>query len=188
MTSTDRRYFQEKYSASQDPWNFSTSWYEKRKYALTIGALPNERYANAFEPGCSIGVLSEMLASRCDRVLSTDIMDIALELARSRTAPLDNLRVEYLAIPEQWPREIFDLVVISEVAYYFDEPTLAEIIDLVIQTTESGAHIVGVHWRGVTDYPLSAQEVHRRFDQCTRFRRIVHHEDNHFLLDVWERI
>src|ERR1035437_6349846 len=62
MTSTDRQYFRNMYAANNDPWNFETSLYERRKYALTLDTLTKERYHNAFEPGCSIGVLSELLA------------------------------------------------------------------------------------------------------------------------------
>ncbi len=64
MTSTDRQYFVDLYASDPDPWRLATSWYERRKYALTVDALPNERYRRAFEPGCSIGVLSELLAPR----------------------------------------------------------------------------------------------------------------------------
>ena len=187
MTSTDRQYFHDMYQVSEDPWDFATSWYEARKYALTMAALPRQRYANAFEPGCSIGVLSELLASRCERVLSTDIVDSALERAKARVAPLGNVLVRRLAIPEDWPREHFDLVVISELAYYFSPLVLDQILSHAAESTEEGDTLVGVHWRGVTDYPLSAGEAHRRVDDCPKFRRIVHHEDERFLLDVWER-
>ena len=62
MTSTSRRYFDSMYEADADPWNFATSEYERRKYSLTVASLPRARYHHAFEPGCSIGVLSEQLA------------------------------------------------------------------------------------------------------------------------------
>jgi cyclopropane fatty-acyl-phospholipid synthase-like methyltransferase len=188
MRSTDRQYFRDMYRESDDPWNFATSEYEERKYAMTLSALPLRRYANAFEPGCSIGVLSELLAERCDRVLSTDIVDVALEQATSRVAHLGNVRIERRPIPEKWPRESFDLIVMSELAYYFDLPTLDEILGLVVDTTATGAHLVGVHWRGVTNYPLSAHGVHRRINRCTKLRRVVHLLDENFLLDVWERV
>ena len=59
-------YFEEIYSRAEDPWHFETSWYERRKYELTMAALPRERYRRAFEPGCANGALTERLASRCD--------------------------------------------------------------------------------------------------------------------------
>ena len=57
MTSTNRSYFEEMYRDSDDPWEFGTSPYEQRKYAVTVASLPRSRYRSAYEPGCSIGVL-----------------------------------------------------------------------------------------------------------------------------------
>ena len=54
-------YFEAMYRESQDPWSLSTRWYERRKYALTVAALPRARYRSAFEPGCSVGELSALL-------------------------------------------------------------------------------------------------------------------------------
>ncbi len=187
MSSIDRKYFDQMYTASGDPWNFATSWYESRKYALTMATLPNQRYLNAFEPGCSIGVLSELLASRCDDVLSTDIVDVALDQARLRTATLGNVRVRRLAVPEEWPNDDFDLIVISELAYYFDAQTLHDVVDLVMGSTSAGAHLVAVHWCGPTNYPLTTSEVHGQFDERSELRSIAHYQEESFLLDVWEK-
>jgi hypothetical protein len=54
----DAGYFSDRYAASADPWGLAERWYESRKYALSLALLPRERYRAAFEPGCSIGVLS----------------------------------------------------------------------------------------------------------------------------------
>ena len=187
-TSTDREYFQNMYDESTDPWNFATSFYEQRKYALTINSLPRERYRNAFEPGCSIGVLSELLASRCERLLATDIVSSALEQAKKRLRRYENVVVESRAIPESWPDEVFDLVVLSEVAYYFDAGSLRDILALIVRSTLPGAHVIGVHWRGETDYPLTGDRAHELMNANDQLRRIVHHLDEKFTLDLWERV
>ena len=54
-------YFDSMYAASPDPWGLQSRWYEARKYAISVAMLPQRRYARAFEPGCSIGVLTELL-------------------------------------------------------------------------------------------------------------------------------
>jgi cyclopropane fatty-acyl-phospholipid synthase-like methyltransferase len=188
MTSTSRAYFESMYENSPDPWHFASSEYEQRKYALTVASLPRKRYRNAFEPGCSIGVLSELLAARCDRLLSTDIISNALATAAERLTPLGNVRVEVCSIPHQWPQEMFDLMVLSEVAYYFDVAELRRLVQLIGETTQPGAHVVGVHWRGETDYPQSADEVHDQINDHQFLRRIVQHSEPDFRLDVWERV
>jgi Nodulation protein S (NodS) len=124
MTSTQRSYFDEMYASDSDPWGFETSAYEQRKYSLTLTTLPNSRCQSAFEPGCSIGVLTEMLAGRCDQLLASDVVDVALEKAFHRHRNKPHVTVESLAIPEAWPEAQFDLIVLSEIAYYFSESDL----------------------------------------------------------------
>ncbi len=187
MSSTDRKYFHDLYRSASDPWDFAASAYEQRKYSLTLAALPRTRYTNAFEPGCSIGVLSARLATRCDRLLSTDIVASVLDEARARLVDHSHVRVEQRAIPEEWPTELFDLVVLSEVAYYFDPPALDDIVARVLETTTRNAHVVAVHWRGATNYPLTADEAHARIQRGDGLLRVVHHEEREFVLDVWER-
>ena len=63
-------YFDALYTADPDPWNFAASPYEQAKYALTLNAMPKPRYRSALEVGCSIGVLTRLLASRCDTVVA----------------------------------------------------------------------------------------------------------------------
>ena len=62
MTSVEAGYFDDMYARSDDPWGFTSRWYERRKYAISLAMLPQERYDSAFEPGCSIGVLTGRLA------------------------------------------------------------------------------------------------------------------------------
>ena len=71
----DRDYFEGIYADGPDPWGFETSEYERRKYDLTLAALPRRRYARALEPGCSIGVLTADLARRCDAVEAWEPID-----------------------------------------------------------------------------------------------------------------
>ena len=52
-------YFDDMYAANRDPWSLASRWYEQRKYAVTLACLTRPRYRRAFEPGCSIGVLTE---------------------------------------------------------------------------------------------------------------------------------
>jgi predicted TPR repeat methyltransferase len=188
MSSTSREYFEDMYARSDDPWNFETSDYELRKYALTVASLPKAHYANAFEPGCSIGMLTERLAPRCHRLLATDMMRAPLVIAANRLDPYPNVQIEERTIPAEWPDEMFDLVVLSEVAYYFDVETLEALTEKVLASTVVGAHVVGVHWRGRTDYPLTGDIAHATVDRNPKLELVVHHAEDEFVLDVWERL
>jgi Nodulation protein S (NodS) len=187
VASTSRTYFEEMYGADPDPWQFESSWYEQRKYALTVASLPDRRYHSAFEPGCSIGVLSTLLAERCDHLLATDILPGVVESARKRCHDLTNVRCELRPVPEDWPADPFDLVVLSEIAYYFDRPALEEMITRAVATCSPTATFVGVHWRGATDYPLSGDEAHEIIGSEPALRHRLRHAEADFVLDVWSR-
>jgi hypothetical protein len=116
------------------------------------------------------------------------MMGEPLILAADRLDAYPNVQVEVRTIPDEWPDEIFDLVVLSEVAYYFDVETLSRITELVVASTVVGAHVVGVHWRGRTDYPLTGDGAHAVIDQQAKLALIVHHVEDDFVLDVWERL
>ncbi len=185
MTSTDRSYFEEMYSDNPDPWGFESRWYEQRKYALTVAALPEPFYRSGFEPGCSVGVLTSLLAPRCERLLATEVVPSALARAADRMSGVEHVVFENRAIPESWPRGPFDLVVLSEIAYYFDAATLTEIVAHLVESTVAGATVVAVHWRGETDYPLTGDEAHKILNASRDLDLLVHHLEDDFLLDVW---
>ena len=114
-------YFDRMYAASADPWQLQERWYEQRKFAITLALLPHPRYRHAFEPGCSVGVLTEQLAGRCDHVTATDIVPAALDATHRRLSQAGRReRVTLLrrSLDEAWPSTDFDLVVLSEVGYY----------------------------------------------------------------------
>lgn len=157
-------YFDDIYRASEDPWAFATSAYERSKYEATIGALPNERYACAFEIGCSIGVLSAMVARRCDRLLSVDASDLPLKIARQRLASYPNVTVSLMSIPGQFPDDSFDLIILSEVGYYLALDDLRQARQLMLDRLVQGGHLLLVHWTPVVpDYPLTGDQVHEQF-------------------------
>src|ERR1700728_585695 len=96
------------YANNPDPWDYTTSVYEKRKYAATLAALPRRRFNRAFEPGCSIGVLTRMLARRCGQVLAADMSEVSLGHARTRCRDVRNIRFRRMRIPADWPTGTFD--------------------------------------------------------------------------------
>jgi hypothetical protein len=55
--------FETLYQESGDPWGFASNQYELMRYKHIYNALLNRRYNTIFEPGCSIGVLTEKLAT-----------------------------------------------------------------------------------------------------------------------------
>ena len=185
MTRTPEQYFRELYEHDGDPWGFDSRWYERRKYALTVASLPAERFRSCFEPGCSIGALSELLAPRCDRLLAADHMAEPLARALDRLRRFPHVTVERRVIPEQWPDGPFDLLVLSEICYYFDADELASLLGRAMSSLQANATVVAVHWRGPTNYPLSATAAHGIVAALPVLETVTRHVDEQFLLDVW---
>ena len=188
MTRTPSDYFDRMYEGDDDPWGFATRWYERRKYDVTLASLPRQRYRAGYEPGCSIGVLSEGLAGRCDTLVVSDPQSVAVAAARDLLGDHAHVRVERHTIPEDWPAGPWDLVVLSEVAYYFDDAGLDDVLGRTMSTLEGGGHLVAVHFRLPTDYPLSGDAVHRRIAATAGLVRLVDHVEDDFRLGVWERV
>lgn len=183
-------YFDRMYATSADPWGFRTRYYEQRKRALTVAALPRERYTRAFEPGCSIGLLTAALARRCQALLATDVSDVALTSARAELADQPHVDLRCLAVPEQWPDGTFDLVVVSELGYYLDEPDLATLVDRAAGSLEPGGTLLACHWRHpVTDYPLTGDRVHEVVREVggAELVPVLRHDEEDFLLEAWTR-
>jgi len=181
-------YFDAMYQAAADPWGFEDRWYEQRKYAISLAQLPAMRYRSAFEPGCSVGVLTRMLAARCDALLSCDVAAAAVHAAARRTDGLTHIRVEQRDIPRQWPDGRFDLVVFSEILYYFGDHDLEQVLKNAVAALEPEGTLLAVHWRHpVTDYPRSGDDVHHVLAAQPRLARLVRHEEPDFLAEVYIR-
>lgn len=169
-----------------DPWGFETRWYEERKRSIALASLPRARYSSALELGCSTGVLTESLADRCDAVLAIDIADAPLEIARRRLGDREGVRLERLALPGEWPAGAFDLVVLSEVGYYWDAADLTTTIDRIRRAMDGGGHLVACHWRHpVAEYPQSGDDVHAALRAAEELTRLVLHEEEDFVLEVY---
>ena len=190
--SLQPEYFENIYAKSDDPWGFASREYELHKYLDTLMHLPRPHYHSAFEPGCSIGVLSGMLAARVDNQLSVDVSEKALEKARQRNGDKENITFQYMQFPREKPGQTFDLVLLSEVAYYWGSEEFNQARDEVMRLLEPGGDLILVHWTPfVDDYPLTGDEVHERFIRFSKKGKALQHLDGKretsYRLDVFRK-
>ncbi len=181
--------FEARYRADLDPWNFATSPYEQTRYDALLKALAQDAYARAYEPGCSIGALTVRLAPRCDELFSVDVSPSAVARARARCAGLSQAHVSVGSVRDEPPPDL-DLVVFSEIGYYFTVVELDEIIGRVAGCIRSGGALVACHWLGSSDdHQLHGSVVHQRLHRVlSGAYRPVHHFDGvGFVIDAWTR-
>jgi SAM-dependent methyltransferase len=181
-------YFDGMYARSADPWGFTSRWYEARKYAISLAMLPRERYRSGFEPGCSIGVLTRQLAGRCDQLLACDVAAAAVSSAAGRLRDRPHVRVQQRALPAGWPGGRFDLLVFSEMLYYFGDTDLRAVLDLATGSLLPGGTLLAVHWRhDVPEYPRSGDSAHAVLAAQPGLARLASHVEADFLAEVYQR-
>lgn len=182
-----REYFEELYAHSDDPWNFETSEYERKKYERTLEALGGRRFRRALEAGASIGVFTAMLADRCDQLLAVDVSERAVAEARKRLSGREHVRVERRTLPEEMPHGPFDLIVASEVLYYFTKEEMLATLEAFERELAPGGTLLAVHWRRETrTYPLQGDEVHELLREHTRLHNNKTIVEQDYRLDLFE--
>jgi hypothetical protein len=64
---------------------------------------------------------------------------------------------------------------------------LDELLGDLEQHSDEHAHLLAVHYRGATDYPLSGDAVHALLHERPALRPLAHYEEDNFVLDVFTR-
>jgi len=165
--SRDSAHFSRIYESNPDPWNFRTDPYELAKYRHTREALANRHFANALEVGCSIGVLTRMLAPLSDAVLAVDIVESPLKDAAARCADQPWVTFQRMRVPDEWPDRRFDLIVLSEVLYFLSPEDIDRCARRVKDSLLPGAQVVLVNWLGQSDDPTTGDRAAERFIAAT---------------------
>lgn len=186
-TSAD--FFEAKYKGSGDPWSFATDPYELSRYRTIFNALAPRTFRRAFEPGCSVGVLTEMLASICDRVEASDVSPTAIDWATERTEHLGNVQTTCAGLSAFIPDGTFDLIVFSEIGYYFNESELLDVVEALVSRIRTSGVFLAAHWLGKSqDHLLSGDCVHEVIARVPRLS--LQHSARYpgFRLDLWIRV
>lgn len=180
------------YAESADPWQLESRWYEQRKYAITTALLPYPRYRHAFEPGCSVGVLTAQLLRRCDHVTSTDISVGALDATSQRLTAAgvrDRVTLLHGSLDQRWPAGPFDLVVLSEVCYYLQPEVLREVLDREVPRLAKATTVVAAHWRHkVEEYPMAGDRANDIIGATPGLHHVGVYRDADVVIDVFDNV
>lgn len=179
--------FEARYRADPDPWGFASNPYERAKYARTVGTLGDRRFSRALELGCANGELTALLAPRCDRLLAVDAAPSAVARAGARLRGARGVEVRRALLPEQLPREPWELVVASEVLYYLGGELLELLVAGLLADLRPGGLLLTVHWTGeAASHPLSADAVHERLLAEPALRSVTSDRHAGYRLDLLE--
>ncbi|MBB3776224.1 SAM-dependent methyltransferase [Erythromicrobium ramosum] len=146
-------------------------------------------YASAREIGCAHGVLTQRLHRLCDQLLAIDISQTALALTQQRLGTKAGLEFAQMGFPTEAPRGLFDLCVMSEVAYYWDADDLSRAAQWLADHLVPDGRVVLVHYTGETDYPCTADEAVGALQGGTsgQFTTCLAERQETYRLDLWVR-
>ena len=151
-----RAYFEALYSGNSDPWRYNTGAYEIEKRRDTLSFL-GPHYGRACEVGCSIGVLTQELAPRCDQLLGLDISPIAIEHARARLKHLPNVQLDVRHLPYDDLDPNLDLLLLSEMLYFLNTKEIGDLATLAALRTKRDADLLIVSFEGETQTQLDGK-------------------------------
>ena len=184
-TSPD--FFEAKYRADPDPWNFSSSASELARYDAVLAALAGRHFRHGLEPACSVGVLTARLARICDRVSASDLSPTAVARAGERCAGLSNVAVRCASVVDLLPDPDVDLLVLSEIGYYFSPEDWTQLLDRLLPRLGIGCTVLGVHWLGVSaDHVTGGDAVHAILRAHPRLQLLQEERHHTFRLDRFQ--
>jgi SAM-dependent methyltransferase len=187
-TTTTAEFFEAKYQVAVDPWDFATSSYELQRYSTIVHSLNSRRFERAFEAGCSIGVLTNQLAAVCGELFALDISSTAVAEARKRCSHHSNIHFLVGSLLTDVPEGSFDLIVLSEIGYYFNQLALKSIGELLAERLLPGGMLVAAHWLGHSqDHVLEGDEVHAVIGALPQLRLTSSKRYTGYRMDHWTK-
>lgn len=149
-----------------DPWNYRASPFEAFKRHVLLRACGLRHYGRGLELACANGETTRLLARRCLRLLAVDASPTAVAAAKKRTRDLPSVTVGLATLPATMPRGPFDLIVVSEIAYYLSGNDLRGLIGRIEQALAPGGRVVVLHhlkrFDDAAQLPSRAQAALRR--------------------------
>ena len=182
----DYGYLRRMYDSGPDPWRIGEGFYEQRKRRILLASLPEPRYHSCFEPACGNGELSVLLAARCDRLLAGDIAGQAVDRTAGRLAGTPAVQVRRMVLPDDWPDERFDLIVLSEFGYYLPWSSWQSVVARTAASVTGDWTVLACHW--LPDFPerrASTEELHAELAAQLPGRQLLSLQDDDFRLDVF---
>ncbi len=182
--------------AGGDPWASGESRYryQRRKYDVIAGLLPDRRFGRALDLGAGLGLLARRIADRADSVLGLDISLGAVEAARARHHGVPNLTFERGDV-QDLPASLdgcFDLVVIADMLYYLPWPITDAVLKAMALRVAAllrpgGLCLLANHYFFAADADSRlSRRIHDAFAWSPAFAAVSEHRRPFYLVSVLE--
>lgn len=169
-----QRYWSFRYR-KPDPWHYRTNPYEQRKYALTMGQVPDQTFGRVLEVGCAEGVFTQHLAEsgRGTQIVGVDVAEEAVERARARLKAFAGVEVYEVDILRADGLGQFDLVFCAETLSHLGSYSrLQAMCERLVSLLEPGGHLV------LVDSWPKGRLLHYPFKRHPRLRLLNEHVEH----------
>lgn len=186
--------FEALYQCHADPWQVRSSWYEHRKREILLASLPKQRYESVLEIGCGTGEITAHLALRANQVCAVDLSKTALQrcLHHLNAMGIKNVSISCARVPQTWPvawEAAFDLLVISEFAYYMEDTEINTLIENCRHSLIYGGDWLMCHYLPpFHDRQQDTLYLHQCVTDALKKEPIVTYYDECFLLNMWRKM
>jgi hypothetical protein len=111
-----------------------------------------------------------------------------MERTRDRCQKHPNVTIVCAAIPGFLPEVGLNLIVLSEIGYYFDGEQLRSIGNLLVEKLLGGAVLIAAHWLGSSPHhKLHGDEVHGVLEALPGLRLRARERYDGFRIDKWTK-
>jgi SAM-dependent methyltransferase len=160
--------------------------YQRDRCQSVLAVLRRRGYARAYEIGCGDGELTAELARLSEHVLATDTAASALARTGLRCAHLPNVETRPWDPAAHRLAGSFDLIVLSEVGYYFSPQALTSLATGLSGSLAPGGELVAIHWLGGrTDRGLHGDAVHSLLLANLSLQWVTQDRLGGFRVDSW---
>jgi peptidoglycan/xylan/chitin deacetylase (PgdA/CDA1 family) len=143
------------YARAHDPWQYSTSAYERQRHAEMLSLVPREGIRRAIDIGCGEGHFTELLAPLVEELVATDVSSIALERAAQRctASHAEHVQFHQLDLATTVIPGPADLIVCGELLYYCcaDVDCLAKVARKLARALSENGYLLIAHSNIVGD-------------------------------------
>jgi hypothetical protein len=131
----------------KDPWQYTTNDLEIIRHRGEADMLDrvrgNIRFGCALEAGCAEGIFTEALTDRCDSLLATDFLEVALERARNRREWGKHVTFAQMDLRNDPLPGSFDLIVAIHVVEYIKNPlVLRRVREKLVRSLRIGGYLL----------------------------------------------
>ena len=161
------------YTKSNDPYGFDRNDYEQLKFARRLEVCGDGPFARALELGCAVGSFTEMLAPRCRELLAVDISAAAVKRATERLSSFAGVTCEVRNLPSDLPPGSFDLIVASDIPYYWTKADVEAAVQRFSAALRPGGALVAAHYVRPWGVLLTGDEAHDLVRDGTTLRHVV---------------